>query len=315
MKYCLVPVQITLILLILVGCSKQQLDEVTVSSTENHEYKQLTYLLVTPTTELKRRSTATLTETIAYTNTFEQLPSLWKACKASSNNVDNCIKELMQNNYWCKFPCWWGIIPGKYPIQTIINTINELSSDFKPVIDDKVMTIDITYSDSMDTIQFEGENAEIIHLDSIKKGETSINTYNKIYQLYLPSSILLDYGKPSSIFRLLSTYFGFKVYFVFEQYNFVVIYTIDGYYKLNNGYYICPERENRMKGIERLEYISAKNSIPILEIIKKTFTKEGYNESDIISIETKNIENYYSDLKIGKGACLEIGGYGLINSQ
>jgi hypothetical protein len=61
------------------------------------------------------------TPTLAPTATWTPLPTL------DPEQAGNQVRQLLMNNGGCQLPCWWGIVPGRTPLQEAIHFLAPFS--------------------------------------------------------------------------------------------------------------------------------------------------------------------------------------------
>lgn len=145
----------------------------------------------TPTPSPTLMPTATRTDRSTATATREPLPTLPPAEALEK------VRELLETNGGCTFPCWWGIEPSRTSFMTVFNQFSPLTTFIAIKKTDDMGSLDAefrfpvseTNSNQELTITYKVVNG-IIQLIEIYPGNINQFRFNQI---------LKDYGDPEEV--------------------------------------------------------------------------------------------------------------------
>jgi hypothetical protein len=249
-KYFMLLIIVVLTIILIMGCEAK-----IENSTSTPEY------FITPTflaSETFTPQENTSTPTLEIRPTPTALPTL------SPKNARQEVLRLLQDDTECKFPCFWGFVPGATSISDTMNILNVFTtlgdlSDYSdnnmarihirvPVDnDEKLLGITFNLAGNDNTLQW------LVASVAIEKNQPATNPlFDKVLfeeiasRLSLPQ-VLSTYGRPSDvkIFTYSAVPQGtdeFKLLLLYPEYGFMVEYSAP------TGIYIQSGRPNQMIG-------------------------------------------------------------------
>lgn len=188
---------------------------------------------LSPTIGVTFTPTLTLTPVPSVTNssvpTLTPIPTLLVA------EAREMVLSLYKNNGECKFPCWWGIEPGKTSWSLTKNFLASFAENISPasMFDFFGKAKDYTINFPFDTKSGNPLSLEIIEQDDLIRFITAVveeefenQNDSKKYFLY---SLLEEYGAPDQIYLYTQPYtpdnsFPFSVILYYKNQRFALIY-------------------------------------------------------------------------------------------
>ncbi|MEW5869740.1 MAG: hypothetical protein AB1894_10735 [Chloroflexota bacterium] len=247
--------------------------------------------------------TSTLVMTSAYpiatstlvipTTTQTPLPTL-----TASERIDK-FRELLTTNLGCRFPCWWGITPGKSTwaeTRQFLTYLGPEKISSRTIMASKTLYIpsgfDLKVKKQTDglpgyiynTLFFveEGGIVERIHVNAV--GFTNYIEFQRLWINEMPRVILREYGIPSRIWfwtypSLMGHSHGYDLWLIYDQQGFILYY--EGLLEVDEDiFHICIYDDGReiaaMKmhlqspddptPLERMGYLTSFEDLGILDI-------------------------------------------------
>jgi len=246
-------------------------------------------IFVTPTVLVSETITP---QTNTSTPTLEIRPSPTALPTLSPDNARQEVIRLLQEDSVCKFPCFWGLLPGETSFSDAMNRLNTFSaigiSDSNPMDEMGYARIEVPIDSNENIlgIEFEirGKNDilqwMVVNIGLVTKQRPLSQVFDKMLfeqlasRLGLPQ-VLLTYGQPSDvkIFTYsavpLGTTHEFKLLLLYPEQGFIVEYIAPA------GVYIQEGKPNQMIGCFADGYVhfwswQPSNEITVDDIISQT---------------------------------------------
>ena len=213
-----------------VSCQTRN-QSVKATATQKEVLGTYTAIPVKPTTTLTPAETPlpTASQTPTSAATWTPLPTL------SEEDKIDIIRILIKTNGWCRFPCWWGITPGKTTWQEakqFLGTFsNKIIEDYEQeILDDAAYPIG--YHDILVQVPNEGRETYIRFIE--KDGvvvQIGVPQLYKDSTFYPPNRILQEYGRPDEVFLRshIASYAGdwsLALHLVYQEKSFEATYLI-----------------------------------------------------------------------------------------
>jgi hypothetical protein len=198
-------------------------------------------------------STTTPTSTPTFTPTFHltTTPTFTYAPTLPAEQVQENVFAMLKSNGGCKFPCWWGIIPGQTPWQKTDISLRQIGLN---------LTFDSIAKMFYDIEWFVGEESGVLNSYEVyvnngvvsfikisSEGYDNNMAFKRIWKNVSPEFILANYGPPSRIW--LQTYsegceggpcitMPYWLWLFYDQRGFLISY--NGAVKFDAIYKFCP---------------------------------------------------------------------------
>lgn len=191
----------------------------------------------TPTIVPSKIAKETMTATIAPSEIAKETV----AATLTRDEIDQRIVELSKLNSFCRFPCWWGIIPG-------VTTWTEAKNRLEPVAE---IFLDDDWDNNLKySVDFQIPGKETVGWFYVVVSNEQVEIIRVVEQAsqdYPLDRLLSTYGIPDDI-RLHTVAYSpthemiASVALLYSQANFYAIYDINSYEE-ENDIRICPSDE------------------------------------------------------------------------
>lgn len=235
-----------------VGCTNQSPGIVTMSHGDTPPQNLSTSEAITPTASPSLTATPVPSATLTMEPTATQTPVLptWTPLPTlAPDQADQMVQNLLRHNAGCRFPCWWGIIPGitTWPEAShFLSSFTEVTSN--PQLGEngappEYVTYHIRYP-------FENKYGYGGFGVDVTKDQIKIIAAGRDFAVFNRplSHILSDYGPPNQIF--LQTYenvpgydFPLILILYYPDQNFLAKYELIAHAE-NDELVNCPSNEN-----------------------------------------------------------------------
>ena len=189
-----------LILLIVVGCSKQ-IQSTTQVPILTSATQTKTSFIKTPTLSSSPSPTATITPTRMASQT--PLPTFTMTFQPTLESTQSfmAIQEFLSQGMDCQSPCFLGITPGQSTIDQAKNIFNWLRAPLWHAPDPAFYSANLNYEDGPSfTIKLEINNNIVKNMElgiDLTTNKGAANTY--ALQAFSPDALLNKYGSPSRV--------------------------------------------------------------------------------------------------------------------
>jgi len=244
---------VAILTVFLAGCSHEV--EVTPSPLASETLPPIKTAIPYPSVTSTQPNISTTTETVNGVIITETPapPTQAVTSTLTADETETLVWDLLENNYGCKLPCWWGFTPGMtewLEVSNFFKTIDQTPRPYKNTFHiqieftDRGFLIGQTYTISpQGVIETINAGVSVLHNNRIVFTDS---IFEKELNAFLLPSLLSNYGKPQEV--LLRTYpwareAGDTPFYLIVNYTELGISMLyEGEVERENSHYqICPQ--------------------------------------------------------------------------